>query len=253
MLNYSLHGADHDSTVVLLHSLALDGSIWSDVVSSLATHSEVITPDLTGHGKSPRATPEMTIESMADDVAELIGSLGRAPATVIGMSLGGSVAQALAIGHPECVSTLGLVDTTAWYGPSALADWTERADRADANGLASLSAFQVDRWFSAPFVAKEPAVCQRLLEIFVANDPASYRATCLALGRMDLRDRLAGIHQPTAIVVGENDEATPIRDAEDLAKRIAGAQLRVIPDGKHLTGIERPAAVLEGLSAILPN
>lgn len=251
LLHGVIHGAQREPTILLLHSLALDGSVWSPIVDRLVGAAAVVTLDLTGHGRSPRAS-ELTVERMADDVAATMTAIGRTSAHVVGMSLGGSVAQALAIGYPDLVTTLGLVDTTAWYGVTGQPDWEGRADRARSAGMGSLRDFQLDRWFTPDFVRGERAVCARLLEIFENNDLGSYIAACRALGAMDLRDRLGALRLPVAVVVGEQDQATPVSAAAVLADLVSQAKLTVLPGGRHLTAIEQPDAVLDALGSVLP-
>ena len=236
-------------TVVLLHSLALDASIWSDFATRLRPGVAVIAPDLPGHGSSPRGNPQ-SVESMADDVAGLLRSLGLSEVTLIGMSLGGSVAQAVTIRHPELVGRLGLIDTTAWYGPAAPQAWSERAQQAASQGLASLAGFQLERWFTDAFRAQHPELGQQLLEIFRRNEIGSYVASCRALGAMDLRAHLGEIAVPTAIVVGELDQATPPVHAQALAAAIPGSTMTVIAGCKHLSALERPADIITALAAI---
>jgi 3-oxoadipate enol-lactonase len=241
-----------EATIVLLHSLALDRSIWNGFVDQLNGSATVIAVDLPGHGDSHPAA-SATIESMADDVANTLSSLGRSRIVLVGMSLGGSVALATAIRHPSLVRALGLIDTTAWYGPNAVADWESRVDRATSSGLESMRDFQLDRWFSDGFVEREPETCRHLLQLFVSNQVESYAATCRALGSMDLRPGLGSVVAPTVVVVGERDEATPLAYAETLANGIAGATLTVVPGGRHLTAIEHSGDVLVALRPILPG
>jgi 3-oxoadipate enol-lactonase len=249
-LRYDLLGEGGDGTIVLLHSLAMDATIWTGFAAHLGGGVTVYAPDLPGHGRDPRGDPG-TVESMADGVAELLRELGLTGVTLIGMSLGGSVAQAVTIRHPELVARLGLVDTTAWYGTDAPAAWAVRARQAREKGLASLAGFQLDRWFTAEFRASAPELCATLLEIFERNDVDAYAASCAALGAMDLRARLHEISVPTAVVVGELDTATPPAHAEALAAAIGDSTLTVIPGCKHLSALERPAEVAEALKPIL--
>jgi len=176
---------DRAETVVLLHSLALDRTIWQDFAGRLGDGRCVVRPDLPGHGAQPQGDPA-SVETMADGVAVLLRALGRRAVTLVGMSLGGSVAQALTIRHPDLVGLLGLIDTTAWYGPDAPAAWAERADKARADGLTALAGFQLDRWFTTPFRAAHPDLMRHLLDVFTRTDPDSYDASCRALGAMDL-------------------------------------------------------------------
>src|ERR1700722_10959210 len=100
LLPATIHGAQRRPTVVLLHSLGLDGSVWSPIVDRLMATTAVVTLDLTGHGRSSPVT-DLTVERMADDVAATMTAIGRTPAVVVGMSLGGCVAQALAASYPQ--------------------------------------------------------------------------------------------------------------------------------------------------------
>lgn len=237
-------------TVVLLHSLALDRSIWDGFVPLLPA-AAVVTVDLPGHGAIPAGDPS-SVEAMADGVADLLKDLGRGPVVLVGMSLGGSVAQAVAIHHPELVSALGLVDTTAWYGPEAPSAWAARAEQARTKGLESLAEFQLERWFTDGFRAAHPEQGERLLAIFRSNRIDDYVSACHAFGMMDLRAGLSGIRVPTAIVVGELDGATPPAHARALHAAIAGSVLTEIPDCKHLSALERPHDVRVALDPILP-
>lgn len=250
VLAHDIHNPCGTPTIVLLHSLALDRSIWDDVVSLLPTAAAVVTLDLPGHGTAPAGDPT-SVESMADEVAGLLRDLDRGPVVLVGMSLGGSVAQAVAIRHAQSVSALGLIDTTAWYGEEAPAMWATRADRAMRHGLGSLAGSQLGLWFTEDFCADRPEVCEHLLDIFRRNSVDSYGRSCRALGAMDLRAGLARISVPTAIVVGELDGATPPAHARALQCAISGSVLTVIPRCGHLSALERPHEVLAGLEPIL--
>jgi 3-oxoadipate enol-lactonase len=226
-------------TIALLHSLALDRTVWNRGLARLRELADVVVCDLPGHGRSERIV-RTTIEEMADAVAAALARLVGGPAVVWGMSLGGCVAQALAVRHPDQVLGLGLADTTAWYGPNAERAWQDRADRARCDGLASLADFQLARWFSPAFLAEHRDLADELLAVFQRNDLASYTATCRAMGAMDLRELIAAIDVPTRIIVGSDDYATPVAHAEDLHSRIASSTLRVLDGKSHLSAVEAP-------------
>lgn len=251
MLAHDLDRNGHDRNAVLLHSLALDRSVWDGMRPQLAPRFDVVAVDLPGHGASP-APREATIHGMAREVGELLERLAISDALVVGLSLGGCVAQALAVGQPERVGALGLIDTTCWYGPTAEQDWEARAQQARERGLDSLAGFQLERWFTEAFRRREPGVCERMLEVFRRNDLDNYVASCRAMGAMDLREEVSAIEVPTAVVVGEHDPATPVSHAEDLRDRIPGARLTVLADCSHLSAVERPDAVLAAIENCLP-
>lgn len=242
-----VHEGAGEPPAVLLHSLALDRSVWDDAVATLRGQLPLLVCDLPGHGRSRRLEGEASVEWMADRVADHLRAAGIRRAVVAGLSLGGCVAQALATAHPDLVAGLLLVDTTAWYGPDAERNWEARAQKALREGFASLAGFQLDRWFSPSFRAAQPAAGRRLLDVFSANDPESYAATCRALGRFDGRAGAARIVASATVLVGEHDPATPVDDARDLAGRIPGARLRVLEGASHLSPVERPDAFAEEL------
>ena len=250
MLEHTRHDGGDEGTVVLLHSLALDRSVWDGLVPLLRDRFTVVTPDLPGHGSSP-SRDGVTVEAMADDVAALIRSLDVAPAVIGGLSLGGCVAQAVAARHGDLVRGLALLDTTCWYGTRAPADWAGRAQKAVDNGLDSLSAFQLKRWFSPGFNDAHPEIGKGLLEIFRANDIDDYVAACHAMGAMDLRDAVTGITAPTTVIVGADDPATSPEHAELIRRLVPGASLHVIPECSHLSAVEWPGAIARLLDADL--
>lgn len=237
VLPHDVHGSGSGRPVVLLHSLALDRHVWDELAPILADGRRVYAVDLRGHGAGPK-DDDFTVEDMATDVARTIEHLDLNDVALVGMSMGGCVAQSVAIHHPDRIGALALLDTTAWYGPDARATWESRAQKALTDGLGSLRGFQLDRWFGERFRAEHPEAGTSLLDTFVANDLPSYAAACRALGGFDARDQLSRIDVPTMVIVGEHDPATSPDHARALHDAIAGSQLHVITGAKHLTAVE---------------
>jgi 3-oxoadipate enol-lactonase len=237
--------------LALIHSLALDQGVWEPVAERLAGRADILTYDCRGHGQSGRAPGPYRLAQFADDLADLLDTLDWSTVAVAGASMGGSVAQAFATAYPERVQALGLVDTTAWYGPDAPQRWAERAEQARSRGLASLVDFQVTRWFSDDFRARHPEVVERCTRIFVANDLDCYAATCHMLGAFDVRQAVAHLRVPTAVIVGEEDYATPVDMARALHAAIAGSSLHVLPATRHLSPLEQPDTIARLLAELL--
>jgi 3-oxoadipate enol-lactonase len=237
--------------IVLIHSLALDGSIWNGVASKLADRAAILTYDCRGHGKSDRRAGSFTTELFARDLAELLDHVGWATAVVVGCSMGGCVAQAFAGLYPARVTALGLIDTTAWYGDDAAKNWRERAATARSKGLEGMVAFQTTRWFSDKFRTDQPELVKAMAGIFLANDIECYAATCVMLGDADLRHFLPALRVPVAVIVGEEDYATPVAMARHLHEAIRGSTLAILPGGRHLTPVECPNRISSQISALL--
>ena len=254
-LRYTLHEPARPGAprLALVHSLALDRTIWDGVVAALGGAVEVLTYDCRGHGASEKPAGPYTTGLFAGDLRDVLAAAGWERAIVAGASMGGSVALAFTIDYPEMVEALGAIDTTAWYGADAPAAWRERAQKAQAEGLASMVAFQQTRWFSDAFRTTAPAIAKRFEQIFLANDVAAYAATCEMLGAFDLRAQLAAIEVPVEILVGEEDYATPPGMARALAAGIAGSHLTIVPKARHLTPIEIPEQIAALLQRLTTN
>lgn len=237
--------------IALVHSLAMDRSFWQPVTDRLAGRASVLTFDCRGHGGSGKPAGPYTVELFADDLADLMDQVGWRSALVAGASMGGCVSLAFAARHPQRTDGLGLIDTTACY--DAMPAWVDRSEKAKTQGLGSLIDFQVTRWFGDAFRAAHPDVVQHSVDVFRRNDVAAYAQTCLMLGACDLRTALAGIKTPTAVVVGEEDYATPVKMAEELHRGIAGSTLTVLPGARHLTPLERPGEIAELLLGLHPE
>lgn len=237
--------------IALVHSLAMDRSFWAPVAERLAGTASVLRLDCRGHGASDKPDGPYTVELFADDLADLFDHLGWPAAVVAGASMGGCVSLAFAARHPQRTAGLGLIDTTACY--EAMPAWQQRAAKAQQEGLNSLVDFQVTRWFGDAFRAAHPEVAQACVDVFVRNDLAAYAQSCLMLGACDLRPALPSIKVPTAILVGEEDYATPVKMAELLHAGIAGSTLTVLKGARHLTPLERPDEIAAALRRLLTD
>ena len=252
-ISYDIHQSTQTGAprVVLIHSLALDRSIWDGVATRLANHAEVLTYDCRGHGRSGRPTGPFTTDLFARDLAELLDHLGWDAAAVAGASMGGCVAQAFAGLYPSRATALGLIDTTAWYGTDGPKAWLERADNARSKGLGGLINFQVTRWFSDGFRSANPELVAAASKVFLANELECYAASCVMLGEADLLRYQPSFRIPVAIVVGEEDYATPIAAARQLHESIKDSTLVILPGARHLTPIECPDQIAAQLLSLI--
>ena len=155
-IRFLLHGDDGDETrrAVLVHSLAMDATFWLPVIERL--DAAVLVCDCRGHGESDKPAGPYTVELFADDIADVLDDVGWDSALVAGASMGGCISLAFAAAYPARTRALGLIDTTAWYGPDAPKNWAERAEKAAKEGMAALVGFQTTRWFGDAFRAQQP-------------------------------------------------------------------------------------------------
>jgi 3-oxoadipate enol-lactonase len=251
-LRYTLYGEQAPGRrVVLVHSLGLDQTIWKPVAERLSTTAQVLLYDCRGHGASGRAQGPYSLDQFADDLASLLDAVGWRTAVVGGASMGGNVAQAFVVQYSDRIEGLALVDTTAWYGPDSAQHWAERGRQAQERGLSSLIDFQLTRWFSDVFRQQHPDVVEQFAQVFLQNDVSFYVAACNMLGTLDLRERVRRIRVPTAVIVGEEDYATPVAMARKLHEAIPGSSLDILPATRHLSPLERPDEVASILRRLL--
>ncbi|GLY38450.1 lactone hydrolase [Amycolatopsis sp. NBRC 101858] len=226
--------------LVLLHPLALSGDLWTPLAEALSDEFQVFALDLRGHGDSAWDGKPFTIEDLADDVARTLDTLDLPAASLLGLSMGGSVAVNFAGRHPGRVRSLVLADTTAWYGEDAVTTWAERAQKAVAVPRAKQVTFQLDRWFSPEFLDRHPDEADRVVKIFLRTNSEAHAAASIAMGAMDSRPLLPSVTAPTLVLAGRHDYATPPSMARTLAEGIDGAELEILPGLRHLSLIERP-------------
>jgi len=237
--------------IALVHSLAMNADFWAAVADALPADCAVLALDCRGHGASDKPAGPYRVELFADDLAAVLDAEGWEKATIAGASMGGCVALAFAAAHSQRVSGLGLIDTTAYYGPDAPATWEGRAAKAIEGGMAALIDFQKTRWFSDVFRKSHPEVVDAAIAVFLKNDVASYAESCRMLGHCDQRTALPGFTFPTGIVVGEEDYATPVTMAEAMQAAIPGAQLTVLQGVRHFTPLEVPHKIASLIARLL--
>lgn len=237
--------------LVLVHSLALDRSVWDGVVDRLEGRAEILTYDARGHGRSGHPHMEYSTELFGRDLAELMDHVGWTDATVAGCSMGGCVAQAFAGVYPGRARALALIDTSAWYGPEAPKQFRDRAAAAKEKGMQGLIDFQVTRWFSDKWREHNPQRVRAATRVFLENDFECYASACALLGDADLRHYLPSLKMPVSVIVGEEDYAAPVTMAKALHEALPQSTLKVIAGGRHLTPIQCPEEIAGEISRLM--
>ena len=245
-----LQGPATGIPVVLVHALGLDHRMWTAVARHLAGRGHpVLRYDVQGHGASQMG-PQVDMAALVADAARVIAEWDCGPVVMVGLSMGGLVAQGLAMGHPDRVRALVLANTTAHYPPASQDTFVRRAARVRAEGMAAVIDEVLPRYLSADFMAREPAASARLRERLLHCSPTGYAACCEALAQADMRAGLAQITAPTWVVSGALDQAAPLALQEALVQGIANARHTVLPCA-HLPTLEAPQAFIEGLDQFL--
>jgi len=152
-LHYQIEGTGE--TVLLLHPVGLDLTWWDSLAGALSAYFKVLRADLRGHGRSPTPTPPWRIEDFAADVHALLGARNLAPAHVVGLSLGGMVAQSLALDYPEDIRSLVLSGTASTFTPAARETLAARGTTAEEGGMEAVVEPTLERWFTPSFLGSD--------------------------------------------------------------------------------------------------
>jgi len=251
-LSYTLEGPADAPVVTLSHALGAAGALFDAQAAQLRPRYRVLRYDARGHGASDVPPGPYTLSALAADALGLLDHLGIERTHFVGLSMGGLVGMAAALAAPARIRSLVLCDTTACYGEAGQAMWRERLRTVETEGLTeALIERTLEIWFSPRFRAEAPAAVDRVRAMLRATDPGGYAAAARAIGFVDLRDQLAAIRCPTLVVVGADDPGTPPAMARELAARIPGARLLVLPGVRHCSVVEAAAALAPELEAFL--
>ena len=254
VLHYRIDGPGPAPTLVFANSLGTDFRIWDGLLDHLGRRFRAIRYDKRGHGLSdngpdsgsdsgPDSGPDGAAApcSIADHVGDLAGlleHLGVERAVVVGLSIGGMIAQGLAAARPDLVRALVLCDTGHRIGSPGL--WEERMAAIRSGGIEALAEPILERWFSARYRAERPDELAGWRNMLVRTPRAGYLGSCAAIRDADLGDAARGLAVPTLCLCGSEDAATPPGVVRALAERIPGARFALIEGAAHLPCIEAP-------------
>jgi 3-oxoadipate enol-lactonase len=230
-LYYEEHGKGFP--LVLIHGLLSDLATWRYQITPFSKHYRVITLDLKGHGQSFKPTREYRVASHADDVYHLLQKLRIPQAHLCGLSMGGMVAEVVAIRYPKMVRGLVLADSAAMIADDAVSDRLTLIKNHDMKWFADWGIKKITR-IATP-EAKEHV---RKMIARVGHD--DYRLAIISTAGFNIAADLAQITAPTLIIVGEKDETTPLWHADQIHNWLPGSRLVVMKDASHMTPVENP-------------
>jgi 3-oxoadipate enol-lactonase len=239
-VNYTLDGPATAPVVTLSHSLAADLTMWDPQMPALTQKYRVLRYDTRGHGGTDAPAGPYTLEQLAEDARALLQALGIARTHWIGLSMGGMIGQTLALSSPGLFQSLSLCDTSSRIPAEAKPLWQERIKTAETQGMEPLVEPTIGRWFTAPFRDAGKAVVDGIRARIRATNPRGYAGCCGAISQLDLTDKIAAIKVPTLIVVGEEDQGTPVAASRAIQAQITGSQLEIIKSASHLSNLEQP-------------
>jgi 3-oxoadipate enol-lactonase len=240
----SLHFLDPNPSgkpvVLLLHGLGADGTSWSLQLPALSQAGfRPLAPDVPGFGGSPYDGTGWNIRRVARQMAGLLGELGSGPADIVGLSMGGVIAQQLALDFPQLTRKLVLVSTFSVLRPQDMSGWMYFIRRAAAvltQGPEAQAQLVARRVFPNP---QDQPLREMYLAIVARADRRAYRRAMAALGLFDSRKRLREISVPTLVVTGADDSTVGPARQKLLMQGITGARQVVITEAGHAVSVDQ--------------
>jgi 3-oxoadipate enol-lactonase len=240
VIHHAVRGRADGPTVVFSNSLGTDFRIWDHVLPALERDFRIVLYDKRGHGLSEATPQPYRLEDHVGDLEALLAHLGVKRTAVVGLSVGGLIAQALAARQPDLVSSLVLCDTAHKIGSAEM--WNERIATINASGIEALADAIMQRWFTPAYRDPSNADFVGYTAMLVRTTRDGYAGTCAALRDADLTESTRGLRQPTLCIVGDQDGSTPPDLVRSMARLIAGSRFEVIAGAGHIPNVEQPAA-----------
>lgn len=237
--------------VVLLHAIATDSGLWASQIPVWSQRFRLLVIDLPGHGASQPRPHINSIEAYADALAQLLSRESIETASIVGLSLGGMIAQAFALSFPERVRSLVLSNTSARTPPPMQTIWSQRRQQALDHGMEHQVAPTLERWFTPRFAERAPLHVERIANMIRNTACDGYVAAIDAIQRLDLLDRLPELSMPALVITGRDDPAATTQIAASIADKLPRSRLAVLEDAAHLSNIEQPVAFTEAVGAFL--
>jgi 3-oxoadipate enol-lactonase len=240
-LNFLDQYPEGNPGILLLHGLGATGASWMMQLPVLGKAGfRPIAPDVPGFGDSVYDGRGWNIRRMATRMADLVRDLNTGPVHVVGLSMGGVIAQQFACDYPFLTRKLVLVSTFSVLRPDNLSGWfyfMRRAFSVLVLGLRAQAYIVAERIFPDP---GQEVLRDMLVATITSADVRIYRRAMIALGSFDSRKWLKDIKVPTLIITGENDTTVLPQRQTLLADGIAGAKQVVIPNAGHAVSIDQP-------------
>lgn len=245
-LNVQIDGAAGGPPVVFANSLGTDLRMWDAVVAGLPQSLCFIRYDMRGHGGSDVPPPPYKMGQLIHDAEAICDALEVKSCVFVGLSVGGMVAQGLAVKRPDLIRAMVLSNTAAKIGTPKM--WQDRIDKALSDGLAGLVGPTMARWFGRSETNIRPWA-----EMFTATSPEGYAGMCHAIAGTDFYTATSGLRIPTLGIASAEDQATPpdlVRETVDL---IPGSQFTLMRRAGHIPCASHPEEYARILTRFLES
>ena len=243
VLHHQVIGKPDAPALVFNNSLGSDFRIWQEVAPAFADRFRVVLYDKRGHGLSDAPPAPYRMDDHTDDLLALLDGLEIESAALVGLSVGGMIAQRAALRAPERVEALVLCCTAAKIGTPEL--WAERISAVETGGIEPIVENVLQRWFTPDFRETRKDDVAGWRNMLVRMPAHGYAGTCAAIRDTDLRADAGRIAAPTLCVAGDQDGSTPPDVVRGTAGLIPGARFKLIEGCGHIPCVEKPAILTQ--------
>jgi len=237
-MHFRVDGPADGPVVFFSNSLGTDLRVWDQMLDHLPAGLRIIRYDKRGHGLSEELPAPYFMGDLVSDAAALLDHLGARNVLMVGLSIGGIIAQGLAAERPNLLNGMVLMDTAAKIGTPEM--WEDRAASIRNGGLKSISSSVMERWFSKELLENRPDELAKWTAMLTRTPLEGYVGCCQAIAETDLRDSTAKLSLPTMALAGAEDGATPPDLVRETAELVKGSSFHVIRGTGHLPCVEKP-------------
>jgi pimeloyl-ACP methyl ester carboxylesterase len=235
-INFKVSG--QGEPLVLIHGVGANLGSWDTVCKELEDSFKIIRPDLRGHGQSANIDEPYSVDKFAADILAVMDAAGIERAHLLGFSLGGLIAQKLAIDHAERFDRIVILSAVAGRTEVERAKVVARLDMIRDGGMEAITGAAADRWFTEDFARRHPEVIEKRIAELKSVHLDSYLEAYRVFGTTELIDTLHRIDRPVLIMTGEFDQGSNTRMAHAMHELIEGSELIILPGLKHSVLVE---------------
>ncbi|GAA6181177.1 3-oxoadipate enol-lactonase [Shimia sp. NS0008-38b] len=235
-VHYRDEGDLDGAPVVFLNSLGTTLHVWDPILPHLPKGLRIIRADMRGHGDTEVTAAPYSMGQLVRDTESLLMHLTVKDALVVGLSIGGMIAQGLAVKRLDLVRAFVLSNTAAKIGSPKM--WDDRIMVAQTEGLDALTESTMTRWFSRDFLARPELPHWRAM--FESTSVDGYAGCCAAIKGTDFYTPTASLRLPTLGIAGTEDGATPPDLVRETVELIPGARMELLRRTGHLPCVEKP-------------
>lgn len=236
-LNVTRTGPANGAPLVLLHALGTDSTLWDDLIPLLPETLQILTLDMRGHGASDTPAPPYSMGALIRDVERAMDHFALRDAVVLGLSIGGLIAQGLAVKRLDLVRALILSNTAAKIGRPE--HWADRIATVTQGGMAALADPTLERWLGRKW--RDHPAMPALRALLVKTNPQGWSGCAAAIAGTDFYQTTATLTLPTLAIAGANDASIPPDLVRETADLILGHRFALMRGTGHIPPVEKPA------------